>query len=93
MCFKETNITDSYHGLQSLDKDHKQNHRLLNQTSANWSIYSKNSTSNCGDKEQHIYSEQFNCKTYDHYVNKTQDLEKKLFGYWTIIASVYIILM
>lgn len=39
------------------------------------------------------FTTEFTCETYKHYVDRTQDLESRLFQYWIIIASVYIILM
>ena len=41
----------------------------------------------------YTYTRNFTCQTYLHYVQETQELENRLFQYWIIIASVYIILM
>ena len=40
-----------------------------------------------------VFTKTFTCATYLHYVKETQKMESKLFEYWIIIASVYIILM
>ena len=42
---------------------------------------------------KYIFNENFTCASYLYYVERTQNLENKLFQYWIIIASVYIILM
>ena len=39
------------------------------------------------------FTEEFNCATYMYYKKETEKLENRLFEYWIIIASVYIILM
>jgi ammonium transporter, Amt family len=40
-----------------------------------------------------VFTTDFTCATYLHYNNEAVKLENKLFEYWIIIASVYIILM
>ena len=46
----------------------------------------------CSD-QNYLFTPEFDCETYKYYVNESRDLENKLFEYWIIIASVYIILM
>lgn len=46
----------------------------------------------CYDSK-YVFTSSFTCKTYEFYVRQTQNLENRLFEYWIIIASVYIILM
>ena len=43
--------------------------------------------------ETYIFTEDFTCGEYIDYIKLTKEIENKLYEYWIIIASVYIILM
>jgi len=40
-----------------------------------------------------VFTKDFNCDQYLDYIEQTKEIENKLYEYWIIIASVYIILM
>jgi ammonia channel protein AmtB len=55
-------------------------------------IQNHNISDSCYNSK-YVFTSTFTCRTYEYYVEETQNLENRLFEYWIIIASVYIILM